>query len=69
MPSQDLNAGMWMSLFALFAGLGLNRLVERLSARPGEAGFADHLIWGLPLSDDRTLLNIDGSLSTAWSVG
>ncbi|MCP3960783.1 MAG: hypothetical protein GY719_23305 [bacterium] len=60
---------MWTSILALFVGLGLNRLVDRLTSPAGEPGFADHLLWGLPLSDDRTLLNVDGSLSTAWSVG
>lgn len=60
---------MWLSLLALFLGLGLDRLVGRLSTPAGEAGFSDHLLWGLPLADDRTLLNVDGSLSTAWSVG
>ncbi len=59
---------MWLSLFALFLGLGLDRLVGRLTTPSGDAGFADHLLWGLPLADDRTLLNVDGSLSTGWSV-
>ena len=60
---------MWLSLLALGLGLGLDRLVTRLTTPSGEAGFADHLLWGLPLADDRTLLNVDGSLSVAWSLG
>ena len=60
---------MWLSLLALSLGLGLDRLVGRLTTPVGEAGFSDHLLWGLPLADDRTLLNVDGSLSTAWSIG
>ncbi len=60
---------MWLPLLALFVGLGLDRLVKRLTTPAGEAGFADHLLWGLPMADERTLLNVDGSLSTAWSIG
>ena len=60
---------MWMAVLALFAGLGLGRLVDHLTHQGGEPGFADHLLWGLPLKDGRTILNVDGSLSTAWSVG
>lgn len=59
---------MWLPLGALALGLGLDRLVGRLTAPAGEGGLADHLLWGLPLDDERTLLNVDGSLMVGWSV-
>ena len=59
---------MWLSLLALCLGLGLDRLVGRLSTPGGEAGFADHLLWGLPLADEHTILGVDGSLMAGWDI-
>lgn len=59
----------WTSVAALLAGLSLSHLVGHLTRPRGEAGLADHLLWGLPLADGHTVLNVDGSLTRAYLLG
>ncbi len=55
-------------LAAFFLGLSLDRLVSWKGRSKGELGVADELLWGLPLEDGKTVLNLDGSLSRGWLV-
>ncbi len=59
---------MWTVGLGLLMGIGASKLVERLSTPAGDSGFADHLLWGLPVATEPALLNVDGSLTCGFEL-